>query len=329
LLHSEKAKKVIMIETTISALPPKVFISYSHIDRDFVSKLAKELLKHRIIVWWDEWEIKVGDSLIAKIEDGITGSAYLVVVLSPTSVNSSWVKEELNSAIIRQLEEKRTFVLPLLLNDCKIPLFLKEKKYADFRENFQKGLNDLISAIKTVDIRNIGRSDDGKFHNDYVFEWGKFRNNYGFKMTITSHGEGFPYSINCKIQAVANRILSDRLQNIENAGFQWATFEILLMHLVNSISKETSIILIEGNMENSQQYHFIDQKLGMGVKMDVKARRLGKDTGSDILFEWGSVFKNVAKEHIEGIHSSLTSEEIDKYGLWIILNPIHQLKKNH
>jgi hypothetical protein len=109
-----------------------IFISYSRADRGFVDRLANQLVEHRVSVWLDKWEIHVGDSLIAKIQEGITGASGLLIVLSKNSVKSEWCKKELNSALIRELEEKRVVVLPILIEDCEIPLFLREKLYADF-----------------------------------------------------------------------------------------------------------------------------------------------------------------------------------------------------
>jgi hypothetical protein len=65
-----------------------VFISYNHADREFAGWLAEQLLMHRVAVWYDEWEMRVGDSLRRKVQDGIDTSAYLVVILSPDSVKS-------------------------------------------------------------------------------------------------------------------------------------------------------------------------------------------------------------------------------------------------
>jgi len=50
-------------------------------------------------VWYDKWEIKVGDSLIEKIQEGLDIHDYLAIILSPESVSSEWVKRELNSAV--------------------------------------------------------------------------------------------------------------------------------------------------------------------------------------------------------------------------------------
>ncbi|MBK7809545.1 MAG: toll/interleukin-1 receptor domain-containing protein [Saprospiraceae bacterium] len=66
-----------------------IFLSHNREDKEFVRHLALDLRRAGIIAWLDEAEIKPGDSIIDKIEDGLKGSKYLAVILSPTSVNSS------------------------------------------------------------------------------------------------------------------------------------------------------------------------------------------------------------------------------------------------
>ena len=66
----------------------KVFISYSSSDKNFVEKLSKDLNELGIGVWFDKLEIKVGDSIVEKINKGISENDYLAIVLSPDSVNS-------------------------------------------------------------------------------------------------------------------------------------------------------------------------------------------------------------------------------------------------
>jgi hypothetical protein len=127
-----------------------LFISYSSKDKDFVRKLANDLTAHGVIVWWDEWEMKVGDSLIRKIQDGITKSAYLGIVLSPNSVTSSWVEKELDTAQILELERQEVFILPILKETTEIPIFLKVKVYADFRESYKNGLHRLLERFETA-----------------------------------------------------------------------------------------------------------------------------------------------------------------------------------
>src|SRR2546422_10400302 len=102
---------------------PTVFISYSHSDSKFVDQLADKLKASGVDVWIDKWMIKVGDSITGKINEGIGASDFLIVILSHTSVNSQWVREELNVATIRNIEqEKHAFILPVLFQECELPI---------------------------------------------------------------------------------------------------------------------------------------------------------------------------------------------------------------
>ena len=100
-------------------------------------------------VWLDEAELKVGDSLISKVSASIDEMQYLGVVLSPNSVDSGWVKEELNQVLIRQLSDRHTSVLPIMLADCQVPGFLRDRLYADFRDpgDYDTALRKLLTSI--------------------------------------------------------------------------------------------------------------------------------------------------------------------------------------
>jgi hypothetical protein len=310
------------MDSGTEALPPKVFISYSHADRDFVAELADDLIRNRVLVWWDEWEIRVGDSLIEKIQDGISGSSYLAVVLSPNSVNSAWVQEELRAAMARQLEEKRTVVLPILLSDCELPLFLKEKCYADFRDNYDKGLEDLLHAMHPPDTLSHSRTETDKYISDYAIEWGKSDDLHGLRIEITSHSPAIPYAVSCKIDVIATKELSARLRRYEEAGFPWAARAMLLVQVEDIVAQCSPTILIQGDLEVKEEYHLRDPKRDTGVDMQVRARRLGSDPGSDVLYEWGSVFSYIANKHREGIRSSLPPDQIRLFDQWRQANPI-------
>ena len=124
-----------------------VFISYSGKDRSFVERLATDLRSKGLYVWFDQWELKVGDSIVDKINAGLTSHDYLIVVLSKASVRSQWVMKELNAGLMRELEERRVVVLPILVEDCDIPALLSDKVYADFRDNYSSGLNRLLDTF--------------------------------------------------------------------------------------------------------------------------------------------------------------------------------------
>ncbi|PCJ82777.1 MAG: molecular chaperone Tir, partial [Flavobacteriales bacterium] len=106
----------------------KVFIAHSSLDKDFVDELAMNLKRNNIDVWYDKWSMRIGDSLRTKISEGILGSNYLIVVLSPNSASSKWVSEELNAAFAISMESQSVFILPVLLKGKTsiLPLFLRD-----------------------------------------------------------------------------------------------------------------------------------------------------------------------------------------------------------
>ncbi len=125
------------------------FLSYSHEDKAFARRLAADLRRNGHIVWIDEGEIKVGDSLIEKIRDGIDRVDYVIALISNASINSPWVKKELDIASNREMEQGRVVVLPAILDDVDLPGFLKGKMYSDFcdKANYQSSLSSILQSL--------------------------------------------------------------------------------------------------------------------------------------------------------------------------------------
>lgn len=71
-----------------------VFLSHSSKDRELVRPIAERLREDDLRVWFDEWEIKAGDSIPAKIEDGLERSRVLVLCMSANAFGSEWAKLE-------------------------------------------------------------------------------------------------------------------------------------------------------------------------------------------------------------------------------------------
>jgi hypothetical protein len=127
-----------------------VFLSHSHVDKPFVRRLAADLKAAGVDVWLDEAEIKIGDSLIRKIEESISTVEYVAACLSSNSIKSNWVTKELDIAMTREIKGKRVVVLPLLLENCEIPPFLSDKCYADFRNpsHYDAEFSKLLVRVK-------------------------------------------------------------------------------------------------------------------------------------------------------------------------------------
>ncbi len=132
----------------------KIFLCHASEDKKFVEKLAKDLMRFGFEVWFDKFEMKVGESLLEKINEGITGSGYFAVVLSSHSVGKPWVKHEIQSAFAKKFKDENFKILPVLYEECDVPLYLAGLLYADFSGDYDKGFQDILNVfgMKDTDI---------------------------------------------------------------------------------------------------------------------------------------------------------------------------------
>src|SRR4051812_26450408 len=73
----------------------KVFVSHSSTDKPFVDRLVADLMRHAIPVWYDKFDLNVGDSVPGSLNEALGSAKYFAIVLSRAAVESSWVREEL------------------------------------------------------------------------------------------------------------------------------------------------------------------------------------------------------------------------------------------
>jgi len=134
----------------------RIFLSHNFNDKPFVRLLAQKLMEKGYFVWVDEAEISIGDSLIQKIADGLEESDYVIAVISTNSVKSNWVRKELQLAMHREIVGSKVHVLPVVIDRCNLPYFLRDKLYADFRiqAQFDNSFAQLLHAISNYEINS-------------------------------------------------------------------------------------------------------------------------------------------------------------------------------
>lgn len=132
------------------------FLSHSSKDKAFVRRLAADLVSNGIKVWLDEQRILVGDSIPEKIAQGLAESDFFLIVVSQNSVDSPWVKKELSNALVNEIERRKVVVLPIKIDDAKMPESINDKLYSDFRGSYDEGLERLLRSIKAREVTNNG-----------------------------------------------------------------------------------------------------------------------------------------------------------------------------
>lgn len=116
------------------AISPKsydVFISYASEDKDAVARpLADALLQHGLTVWYDDFELKIGDSLRRRIDSGLARSRFGVVVLSQAFFRKGWTNYELDGLVTKAVTGDQ-ILLPIWHNVSKDEVLAYSPSLAD------------------------------------------------------------------------------------------------------------------------------------------------------------------------------------------------------
>jgi hypothetical protein len=122
----------------------QLFISYSRKDIAFARKLAGDLEKAGYSVWWDITDLRGGDDWVRVIPEAIETSDFVIVVLSPDSTASEWVRKEYTQAL-----SLRKRIIPIMLRTTAVPFSLNTINYIDFTSEsaYAENLNALLLAL--------------------------------------------------------------------------------------------------------------------------------------------------------------------------------------
>ncbi len=90
-----------------------VFLSYASEDRVYAAQLAGALQRSRLRVWFDQFEMKLGDSIAKQINQGLAESQYGIILISPRYLEKQWTTAELNTLFMQETQSGRKRILPL------------------------------------------------------------------------------------------------------------------------------------------------------------------------------------------------------------------------
>jgi WD40 repeat protein len=128
------------------------FFSYSREDSSFALKLAADLKAAGANVWLDQLDIIPGHRWDRAVQDALINCSRMIVVLSPASVDSTNVMDEVSFA----LGENKT-VIPVLYRDCTIPFRLRRVQHVDFRSEYARGFQEIVKTLGHVTLVQPGK----------------------------------------------------------------------------------------------------------------------------------------------------------------------------
>jgi hypothetical protein len=129
-----------------------IFISHAFEDKaSFSDKLAEELKKNNLSIWYSGHELKLGDSIADSITKALNSSRYGIVVISPSYIEKHWAMSELNALLAQAASRSR--ILPVLhglsIDEARHHLPLLADRYAvSSGKGMQVVVEKVVQAVK-------------------------------------------------------------------------------------------------------------------------------------------------------------------------------------
>ncbi len=123
----------------------EIFISHSSRNHAFAERLVKELNRHGLKTYYSKRSIRGAQQWHDEIGLALARCSWFLIILSPQSVASEWVKHEYMYAM--QSPRYLRHIVPVLFRNCNFKKFswtLPNIEYVDFRKDFDKGCRDLL-----------------------------------------------------------------------------------------------------------------------------------------------------------------------------------------
>ena len=143
-------------------MKPRIFLSHSKEDKQFVERIANDLRSASIDVWYDEWEIPPGESIRKKIfEEGIPNCDVFFVYITENSIDSYWVDKELDAMMVVEAENKSSQMALFVSKDeirSELATDLRALNIPEFNDdNYIIPFSKLISRIWSVYLKKVVR----------------------------------------------------------------------------------------------------------------------------------------------------------------------------
>ncbi|MFQ6599301.1 TIR domain-containing protein [Flavobacterium sp. C3NV] len=145
LVNQNYSSKINTIEDKDEDKEFDFFISHASEDKEeIVRDLAEAMKENGFEVWYDEFELKIGDSLRKKIDNGLSKSKFGIVIISPSFVKKNWTEYELNGMVAREMNGHKV-ILPIWHKISKDEVLKFSPTLAD-----KMALNTSIHTIQDI-----------------------------------------------------------------------------------------------------------------------------------------------------------------------------------
>ena len=133
-------------ETSHASTTLNVFLSYSHENKETAEEIATMIISEGISVWFDEWDVVLGDSLSDKIEQGLN-CTHFVFLISKSTPKSKWQGREFKASFAHYINSGNPVIIPIILDETSPPKLISDLKYHRYEGGTNNDWYSIVGSI--------------------------------------------------------------------------------------------------------------------------------------------------------------------------------------
>lgn len=133
-----------------------VFVSHAHADNELCDRYVAALRKRGLDVWYDRTNLQAGHSLSADIEAELRRRTAFVVVATPASLASQWVRSEIAAFRHLAAQDPTRLFLPVRVAECEMPLLWIDILWIDaVSMGFEAAVDTMAVALGVQGVGDV------------------------------------------------------------------------------------------------------------------------------------------------------------------------------
>jgi len=123
------------------------FISHNSRDKEVAREVALFLTTEGVNVWFDEWNIAAGDSIVREVNFALERCTHFILIWSANAAGSPWVGQEAEATVKRGIESGVPRIIPVVLDTTPLPPLVSAIRYIRFGGGTEQDRRNIVRAV--------------------------------------------------------------------------------------------------------------------------------------------------------------------------------------
>ena len=185
--------------------------------------------------------------------------------------------------MIRELEEKSVLLIPIVIDDCEIPLFLREKLYIDFRTSKDEAFALLLRSLERVSNPAQARAETPSYHIDWSMSIISQDDDFGVEWNFVDHGVSLPYVVLTQVVFFPTGVMQGVFCELLSDTDKFMFISECMEEILNEEQEMRFMITSAKPVRRTIVYK--DSRNDGRMNVMITARRMGQDTGMDTIVD--------------------------------------------